>query len=499
MHTQALSRLLAGVEVIDRHGVPDTAVSGLSYDSRRVRPGYLFVAVPGFSTDGNLYVEDAVKNGATAVLHTRALSQYDRAVAYLRVSDARRELSRVSAAFFDHPSERLSVIGVTGTDGKSTTVWFIHQLLEALEIPSGFISTVHIKTATEVRKNPHRQSTPEACDVQAALREMVDAGKTAAVLEATSHGLSARTSRLSDVRFKAGVMTNLSHEHLDFHGTFAQYRSDKANLFRAIVDGFGVVNRDDPNRHYFTDAAHCPVHTYSTEESDADVSASQIRASWDGTDFELRSAELSEPVRLNVPGEFNVRNLLAAVLCVSKLLEVDVVRLVPFISRLTEPTGRMLTVDRGQPFRVIVDFAHTPAAFESVMSLLRPQIRGRMLAVFGSAGERDTGKRPMQGAVAAKYCDEVVLTDEDPRGEDRWQILREIASGIEGLTMGETLFMIPDRSEAIRHAIGRARDGDLVLLLGKGHEEGIIRSDGASMWNETKEALKALQEIGFPG
>jgi len=511
MPAKPLRSFIQRVKILEHHGDLDQEILGIAYDSRQAGPGHLFAALEGLHTDGHRYIDQALDQGASAVLHSRLLERYHPKAAYLRVEDTRRALSPLAAAFFGHPSEKLRMVGVTGTDGKSTTVWLLQQLLEALGQPSGFLSTVALKTDSGVVKNPFRQSTPEAPEVQGFLAQMVEAGKRYAVVEATSHGLSSRTSRLADVAFDAAVLTNVTHEHLEFHGTFEQYRSDKANLFRALdIKGakpleprFGVVNLEDPSHDYFGSQTRAPVFTYSIRSPRADLWADDfshdLRGSW--LTLHLKDpaalAEASQRVRLNLPGLFMAENLLAAALAAARLLNLPLAAIGPFIPGLTGVKGRMEEIDLGQPFRVIVDYAHTPEAFSKLFPMVRRTTPGALIAVFGSAGERDLEKRPLQGRVASRFCDLVVLADEDPRGEDGLKILRDIASGCEDRQEGRDLLVIRDRRQAIRRAFCLAKTGDTVLLLGKGHEESILYSDGPRPWDEAEEARASLRQMGY--
>jgi UDP-N-acetylmuramoyl-L-alanyl-D-glutamate--2,6-diaminopimelate ligase len=483
-------------------GSPEIKVRGLTYDSRRVEAGDLFTALPGLHTDGHRFIEQAIHRGAVAVLHQDELDSYREGISYLQVPDSRQGMSVLAAAFYENPSQQLPVVGVTGTDGKSTTVWLIHQLLEALGNPSGFISTVQMRTEDRVIENPLRQSTPEAPDIQRLLRRMADAGNRYAVIEATSHGLAAETGRLSAVQFAAGVCTNISHEHLEFHGSFEQYRSDKANLFRALPEhGLGVVNLNDPSHHYLVEQSAAPVLRYGLANPEADLWAEAVQSDLSGSLFTLRYAGEELSSRLNLPGSYNVENLLAATLTVLRLTSARLSDVEEVIPKLRGVPGRMESIRRGQSFRVIVDYAHTPQSFAELLPLIRQHTQGRLIAVFGSAGERDLAKRPLQGQLAARYCDIIVLTDEDPRGEDPPAILEQIAAGSRrekpGLRAGDQLLQIPDRREAIRRAFSLAQKRDTVLLLGKGHERSIIHADGPIPWQEAQVAGEILEEMGW--
>ena len=477
-----------------------------------MRPGFIFTALPGFHTDGHQYIGQAIKNGASVIIHQNKVPDYKEGVTYIQVEDVRAALSSLSAAFFDHPSHHLAVIGVTGTDGKSTTVWFLHQLLDFLGITSGFLSTVMMKTNNNISKNPLRQSTPEAPEVHEVLHRIRKAKNDIAIIEATSHGLSERTKRLSDVAFDVAIVTNVTHEHLEFHGSFEQYRSDKANLFRMLdredlkknllhIPSYvrcGIVNFDDPSCGYFTSRTKKDVFTYSVKHNQADLNASILTSDPEGTLFSVTYGTCHENARLLIPGPFNVENLLAASLAVCKLLDIHIADLIPFFPKLTGVRGRMTTIEEGQSFKVIVDYAHTPSSFLRIMPLMRQLTKGKLITVFGSAGERDLEKRPMQGRIASTYADIVVLTDEDPRLEDRNKILKEIAAGCTNLEKGKTLFLEPDRVDAINLAYSFAKEkDDTVLLLGKGHESSIIYPDGPIEWDEIEVARRLLKEKVF--
>lgn len=495
--------------ILERRGDADPEITGLAYDSRSVEPGFLFFALPGLHADGARFIPQAVSRGARAIIHEGVLDGFAPGVTYLRVESARFAMSPVAAAFHDHPSRQLAVIGVTGTEGKSTTVSLIFQLLRLAGKKAGFISTVEFCSGGEVIPNPEHQTTPEAVTIHRRLAEMRDEGVEYAVLESSSHGLSERTNRLGDVLFDVGVMTNVTHEHLEFHGTHEKYKSDKANLFRALdrhdhvkggrsVPSFGVVNEDDSAAPYFRSATLKPVYAFSTSpsaDSKGTLYARNIRVDEGGADFELYRRGLPLPARINLPGSFNVKNALAALIVVARLLDAEEEKLLPLLERLTPVRGRMTPVREGQDFEVLVDYAHTPSSFREIFPPLRNRVRGRIISLFGSGGERDTLKRPEQGRIAADYSDVVILADEDPRGEDPMELLEEIAAGCPELARENELFLIPDRRAAIRKAFALAQPGDLVLLLGKGHENSIIYRDRTESYDEIAEASKALKEL----
>jgi UDP-N-acetylmuramoyl-L-alanyl-D-glutamate--2,6-diaminopimelate ligase len=518
--------------LLERRGGDDPLITGLEYDSRKVQPGNLYFALPGLHADGHGFIAGALEKGAAAIIHQRPLGEIpgiEQAAAqtgpgapvFLRVRDSRFAMSPVSASFQDFPGERLTTIGVTGTEGKSTTVYLIWQLLRLAGKRAGFISTVQYSDGGEAEWNPEHQTTPEATAVHARLARMLAGGAEYAVIEASSHGLSEKTNRLGDLNFDAAVMTNVTHEHLEFHGTWEQYRSDKANLFRSLdrrqasvpagpgrLAPFAVINGDDKSAGYFAGASGQRCYRYSTSGSaapEADLSLCSLESGAGGNRYEVfnRRTGKTSAVEDRLPGAFNAGNVLAALLVVSQLLGKPVEDFIPLVLKLEPVRGRMTVVKRGQPFEVLVDYAHTPSSFEAIFPPLRlraDKTGGRIISLFGSGGERDTQKRPEQGRIAAAWSDTVILTDEDPRGENPMIILEEIAAGCEqpgGRLKGETLFLIPDRSRAIRKAFSTARPGDLVLLLGKGHENSIIYADHTLKYDEITEAEKALEEMGY--
>lgn len=508
-----LNAITVSIPVLNRRGPDNPIIEGLAYDSRLIKKNYLFFAFQGLHTDGHDYIDAAIQKGAIAVIHDKELASWNPAVSYIKVPDARLAMSQAADDFFDHPSDSLYVLGVTGTEGKSTTVSLVYQLLKLAGFKAGFFSTVMSDSGSGEMPNPEHQTTPEAIAVHQHLASMRSAGCSYAVVESSSHGLSPRTGRLANVHFDCGIMMNVTHEHLEFHGTWEQYRTDKANLFRnldthshlktfpgasAPLPSFGIVNADDPSASYFASCTEKPVYSFSLKTGNATLYATDLVPDEHGCSFILHEKEGDQyPARINLPGTFNVMNTMAALLAVSKATGRPCKDLIPLLPLLQPVRGRMMRISRGQPFEVIIDYAHTPSSFETVLAPLRTQYKRRIICLFGSAGERDTAKRPIQGAIAEKYCDILVLTDEDPRGENSMSILQEIARGCQHKVGNTDLFLIPDRPKAIRHAFSLAKPGDLVLLLGKGHENSIIYHDRAMPYDEEKEAIQALSELGF--
>lgn len=488
--------------------VPEIPINSLAYDSRRVQPGTLFIAMKGFHTDAHLFIEQAIARGAAAIVYEDAAWDGRIPVPAFRVGNARSALAAIAAAYYGYPAIAMRVIGITGTDGKTTTTMLSSVALEAGGHTTGLMGTVDFKIAGRLWANDTRQSTPEAPEVQAMLRDMLDAGCSHAVLEATSHALSAQWNRLGGCLFDVAVLTNVTHEHLDYHGTVEQYRRDKARLFEMLGEQasgslkqrkIAIVNADDPHHHMFLDAAPASAERLSyAVHAPADIRAVELVSTRDGLRFGLQTPWGNRSVALKLTGDFNVHNSLAA-LSVALAEGVDLDAALVALAAVPGVRGRMQRIEAGQPFTVLVDYAHTPGSFEKLMGLVRPLTTGKLIAVFGSAGERDREKRPLQGAVAARYCDLVVLTDEDPRLEDRHEIIEQIAAGAqEEVRRSGRLcecWQIADRRTAIRAAFEAAQAGDIVLLLGKGHEGSIIYADGKMDWDEAAEARRALFEM----
>jgi len=493
------------------------AVSGIAYDSRRVVPGSVFVAVPGAHVDGHDFVARAVAAGAVAVVVEHVVDDAGPAI-QLVVDRGQIALAAVAAWWYEDPGRGLGVIGVTGTDGKTTTAAMAVAALEAAGVRTGLVSTSDQRIGGQRAVTPAHVTTPEAPELQRALRAMVGAGDAAAVLETTSHGLA--LERVGQIPYDVAILTNLTHEHLELHGTFEAYRAAKCSLFERLVGDpgsspkpaslpegrpwprGGIVNLDDPSAGTFaaaTRAAGATLLTYGIDK-DADVRATAIGETPAGIRATVTTPRGAMELTLPLIGRFNVHNALAVV-ALGELLRLDAAAVRRGLAGFTGVRGRMERIDRGQPFLVVVDYAHTPASLATALDALAPLAGpgAGLVAVFGSAGERDVAKRAIQGREAGERCRLVVATDEDPRGEDPVAILEQIAIGAEaaGRRRGEDLLLIPDREAAIRAAFGRARPGDVVLLAGKGHEREILYADHELAWDERAVAERLLADMGF--
>lgn len=501
--TKTIAELATRVPAGRLYGDARTRISGIAFDSRSVRPGSLFVALRGGYTDGHRYLTAARAAGAVAAVvepdtPAAALDGYQ---SVLRIENTRAALAQLAAGWFDDPSDALTVIGVTGTDGKTTTSYLIEAMLTANGLATGLIGTVTIRVPGQPDRSADRQTTPESLEVQRYLAELRAAGADAVVLEATSHGLE--THRVDGCAFDFGVVTNVTHEHLDFHGSVENYRTAKAGLLRRVAAGLEqgkrgqcVLNFDDAGARSIAPAAGAAeiIWYAGSGAPAAEVRAAEVEIRPEGSRFTLATPRGSARVELRLPGSWNVANALAAA-AVGHALGLEPDAIAVGLSSLAAVPGRMERIDAGQPFTVLVDYAHTPEALRSVLAEARSLARGRVLTLFGSAGERDIAKRAIQGAVAQELADFAIFTSEDPRYEDPDAIIAAIAAGAElaGGRRGVDFECIEERRAAVFELMRRAQPGDVVVLAGKGHERSLIYGDTQLAWDEAAVAREALQ------
>ena len=518
---KSLRQLFAELpEPFSRQDVPDILINGISLDSRAVKSGHLFVAMAGGALDGHNFIQSAIDNGAVAVVGEKEFVGRIGDPPYIKIGNTRRALTWMAGAFHDWPGRKLTMIGVTGTDGKTTTTNLLHQVMLAADIKAGMISTVNAVIGDEVLDTGFHVTTPDAHDVQRYLAKMVEAGLTHVVLETTSHGWSQH--RVDACEFDIGVVTNITHEHMNEHGSYENYRAAKARLFSSLEwtlpkpqgsPRLGVINRDDlKSFDFLNDFIKVNKLNYGLGE-DADVRALNILYSPSGIHFTANSRDFQVEVTSRLVGAYNVSNCLAALTAAVYGLGIDPEVAARGIASLEGIPGRMERIDMGQDFTAIVDFAHTPNALKSALEAARtltipsPQgrragVRGRVISVFGSAGLRDREKRRMMAETSAELADLTVLTAEDPRTESLEGILEEMAAGARsrGGTEGETFWRVADRGEAIRFALRLARPGDIVLSCGKGHEQSMCFGAREFLWDDRTAMRAALAEfLGVEG
>lgn len=468
-----LSELIGGLELSAPDRVGEVEITGLAYDSRKVAPGTLFFCVPGETTDGHRFAADAVAAGAAALVVERPLGL---AVPEVRVADARAAMAPVAARFNRHPSRELALTAITGTNGKTTTAWLLREILAAARGSCGLIGTV--TRLIGGRPEEAARTTPEAIDLQADFRRMLDAGDRCCVIEASSHALALR--RLDATEFAATVFTNLTRDHLDFHRDMDDYLQAKRRLFER-APGTGVFNLDDPAGRRL--AREFGGITFSAAgEASADLRAEGVEFDAGGARFLLRGG-LVEPedgaaadadrgpieARIGLPGHFNVSNALAAI-AAARRLGVPIAEAVAALAGAEQVPGRFEPVDRGQDFTVLVDYAHTPDSLKNVLDAARKLTAGRVISVFGAGGDRDRGKRPKMGEAGAQASDIVFVTSDNPRSEPPERIVEEVLAGARGKSAA--VEVVVDRGEAIAAALAEARSGDVVVIAGKGHEQG---------------------------
>jgi UDP-N-acetylmuramoyl-L-alanyl-D-glutamate--2,6-diaminopimelate ligase len=483
---------------------PTIEVTSLAYDSRQVQAGGLFIAVPGTHTDGRRYLADAAHSGAAVALG-ESLDQQEAdqpEVPYVVVKDVRVALANLACSFFAYPALHLCTIGVTGTDGKTTTSNLISTILETAGRSTGLMTTANFKILGREWENATRQSTLEALEVQQFLRRMLDAGVTHAVIEATSHGLELQ--RVRGCAFDVAVVTNITHEHLDFHKSIENYRRAKARLFEMLdperqkgpgIRPAAILNRDDASYEVLKPYCHVPILDYGIDHTCA-VRAVDLQLKANGARFRVLLPDTEMNVETQLVGRFNVSNCLAAI-AAAYSQGVRPADIAEGLAKVPGVTGRMENIAEGQEFSVIVDYAHTPDSLVKVLSTLRPLTTGKLMLVFGSAGERDVQKRPIMGRIAAQMTDFFVITDEDPREEAREHILREIAGGATatGKREGRDFLCIADRAEAIAAAFAQAQAGDTILLAGKGHEQSIIIGREKIPWDDRRVAREEIRKV----
>ncbi|AJS57747.1 UDP-N-acetylmuramoyl-L-alanyl-D-glutamate--2,6-diaminopimelate ligase [Paenibacillus sp. IHBB 10380] len=466
-----LNELASSIAVKQIVGSGDITVSGIQIDSRKVTPGDLFICLPGHTVDGHDYASQAVERGASALVVER---QLDVELPQVIVNDCRYAMAVFANAFLGSPSSQLKVIGVTGTNGKTTTTYLIEKIMNDHGVRTGLIGTIQMRYGG--RTFPMSGTTPEALDLQRSLHDMAASGTRCCVMEVSSHALE--QGRVKGTDFRTAIFTNLTQDHLDYHKTMEEYRSVKGLLFSRMGNTFiskpdkrkyVVLNADDPASNYFAQITAAEVITYGLEEG-ADVRATQISITAQGTYFHVDSFKGSTEIQLKMVGKFNVYNALGAI--AAALLEgVGLEQIKRSLESISGVDGRVESVDAGQPFAVIVDYAHSPDGLENVLKTVKEFAQGRVLTVFGCGGDRDKTKRPIMGKIAAKYSDIVFVTSDNPRTEDPELILKDIEAGLlEDQIPQDKYQMIIDRRTAIQKAIEMASPDDVVLIAGKGHE-----------------------------
>ena len=455
-----LKELLEGIEVLDATADMEMEIPHVSYDSRATQPGDLFVAMTGFAADGHAFIGKAMAAGASAVLCQK--QPEDPAVPYVRVADSRRALAEVGANFFGHPADSMTMVGVTGTNGKTTTTYLLKSILEqAAGAKVGLIGTNQNMIGEEII--PTERTTPESFELQRLFAQMRDAGCTHVVMEVSSHALA--LDRVYGVHYAVGIFTNLTQDHLDFHKTMEAYCDAKAILFRNC--DAGVCNADDPWTERLLKDATCRKFSYA-EQAAADLRAENVCLEADHVAFDAVTKEKSVPIRVNIPGGFMVYNTLD-VLGAALMLGIPLEKSADVLARVPHVKGRVEVVPTpGKDYTVLIDYAHSPDGLENVLTSVKGFAKGRTIALFGCGGDRDKTKRPKMGKIAAEIADFVVVTTDNPRTEKPGDIIADILPGMQDSDTPHVV--VEDRIEAIHWAMDHAEPGDVIVLCGKGHE-----------------------------
>ncbi len=466
-----LGEALKDVKAVKMENFADSEVGGITYDSRKVKKGDIFVAVKGETFDGRNFIPAAIHAGAAAVVSEKDF-EAPSSVARIIVSSSRNALADIANAFYGYPSRKLKVIGVTGTNGKTTTVYLINSILNIAGHKTGLIGTV--ETLIDGVSMPSGLTTPESCDLMQLFSQMVDKGIEFAVMEVSSHAIAQR--RVRDVEFDAAVYTNLSHDHLDFHGTMESYFDTKMKLFTGLglytkKDTAAIVNLDDDFADALIEETNAELIGFSMKKK-ADVRGKLLSQSVEGLKMEIEMGKEKIAVESSLPGAFNAYNILAAA-SVARRFGIGNEDIIKGIASLASVPGRFERVIEGQDYDVVVDFAHTPDGLEKLLDCVHTFAKGKKILVFGCTGNRDKAKRPVMGGIAAKKSDMTIITSDDPYSEDMDEIIRDVEKGFReaGSADGINYRKVPDRAKAIEIAIGTASSGDIVLIAGRGHEK----------------------------
>lgn len=491
---QDILKLLPDAKIF---GPKDFLIKDIVYDSRQVTSGALFICIPGAHVDGHDFINNAVDAGAVAVIVERDIPNTFPDVTVIKVTESRRAMQIIAPYFFDYPAQKMRIIGVTGTNGKTTTTHLIRSILRKNGHKVGLIGTIHTLIENDIY--PIRNTTPDVIDLQKILQKMVADNIEYVVMEVSSHALA--LNRIAGCEFDVGVFTNITQDHLDFHGDFANYVKAKAMLFEHLESSLSkkenkcaVINIDDTAGQVMIEHSRCPVLTYGIKAK-ANVLATNILVEAKTAAFNISTDQGSLPLKLKITGIFNVYNVLAAV-STALAEEVDLQIIQDSLEEFTSVPGRFELVEAGQPFTVIVDYAHTPDGLDNVLKTAKEFVKGKLIVVFGCGGDRDRTKRPIMGKIAVQYADVVVATSDNPRSEDPEVILNEIEGGIiPALRHGKTYEKITDRRKAIQYAVNMAQPNDVILIAGKGHETYQILKDKTIDFDDRQVAREMIREL----
>lgn len=478
-----LSSLLLNLDVLKVKGNDDIEIEGIAYNSRNVQKGYVFVCITGFKTDGHKYAPDAVDKGASAIIVEKDIDLPE-GVTVIRVKDTRKALALMSAAYFGYPSRKLRLIGVTGTNGKTTSTYLIKSILDRAGYKTGLIGTISNIIGKKVIDS--KNTTPESYDLQNMFYEMAQENIDYCVMEVSSHSLA--LERVAGCQFDVGIFTNLTRDHLDFHKTFENYLNAKLKLFSQ--SGIAAVNIDDQYGDRVLNSIHIPAVTYS-EKKDSDIRAEDLKITSRYSSFTLKYKDKKMEIKLPLPGRFNVYNALsAASACICEGIPLNIIK--EGLESVRGVPGRSEVIDSGRGFTIIIDYAHTPDGLQNILNTIHEYAKSRIITLFGCGGDRDKTKRPIMGEIAGKLSDICIVTSDNPRTEDPESIIKDILPGVE--KSGVDFKVITNRKEAIKAALSIAGKDDIVLIAGKGHETYQVLKQGKIHFDEREIVRDILNE-----
>ncbi len=479
-----LKTLLSGIDYTCMAGNIEQEVDQIIYDSRIKTQSGLFIAIEGFQTDGHQYIEAAIENGARVILVQKPVEVQAKDVTIIQTPDTRLAMAKLANNAYEHPSEAFQLVGVTGTNGKTSITFLLGQILEAYKQKVGIIGTIENRIGNQVLKA--ERTTPESLDLQRLFRKMADEEVDVAMMEVSSHALELK--RTVGSHFKVGIFTNLTQDHLDFHKTMENYAKAKAKLFQCCQ--VGVVNLDSDYIQLITDGATCKLVTYGIDH-EADYHAKNIKITAAGVTYTLDGPDGTFEINVPIPGKFTVYNTLA-VIAAARQLAIPMAHIIEALAHVNGVPGRVQSFTSEKGYSVLVDYAHTPDGLENVLETIKEFAKGRIITVFGCGGDRDKTKRPIMGRIAAKYSDYVIITSDNPRTEDPFTILDEVEVGVS--EQAAQYDKIEDREKAIHKALCKAKAEDVVLIAGKGHENYQILKDRIIHFDDCEVVRNYLQE-----